>query len=175
MPFRDRRQAGRELAARLRVRPEKGALPYPAVLALPRGGVAMARAVAEALDAPLDVLVTRSIGVPFPEEVGVDAPGGEDPLLFDLVERERAEAHRREERYRRGCPVPDLTGHTAIVVGDGLATGSTARAAVRCPRAWSSRCRCVRRIRPTCCAARPTTCSACVGQTRATRTRTSSS
>lgn len=147
MQFQDRQQAGRELAARLRIQQEKGALPDPVVLALPRGGVAVAQEVARALGAPLDVLVVRKIGAPFQRELGVGAIVGDDEPLFDaraleqlgltqrslapVVERERKELHRRERLYRQGRPAPDLTGRTAIVVDDGLATGSTARAALR--------------------------------------------
>ncbi|MFF4507983.1 phosphoribosyltransferase [Streptomyces sp. NPDC001401] len=147
MQFHDRRQAGRELAERLRIEQEKGVLPHPVVVALPRGGVAVAQEVARALDAPLDVLVVRKIGAPFQEEFGVGAiVGDDDPLLDEaalgqlgltetmlapVVERERNELHRRERLYREGRPAPDLTGRTAIVVDDGLATGSTARAALR--------------------------------------------
>ncbi|MFF9168548.1 MULTISPECIES: phosphoribosyltransferase [unclassified Streptomyces] len=150
MEFRDRTQAGRELAEQLRVRQDKGALPHPLVLALPRGGVPVAREVARALDAPLDVLVARKIGAPFQEELGVGALAGDDPPLFDewalrrmglshddlaaTVERERAELRRREHLYRRGRPALDLAGHTVILVDDGLATGATARAAVRWAR-----------------------------------------
>jgi predicted phosphoribosyltransferase len=150
MQFHDRRQAGRELAERLRILQEKGALPHPVVLALPRGGVAVAREVARALEAPLDVLVVRKIGAPFQEEFGVGAIAGDDPPLFDeealerlglseaslapVVERERKELRRREQRYREGRPAPQLRDHTAIIVDDGLATGVTARAALRAVR-----------------------------------------
>lgn len=150
MQFRDRKQAGQQLAEQLRFRQEKGALPDPVVLALPRGGVAVAQEVARELDAPLDVLVVRKIGAPFQEELGVGAIAGDDEPLFDentleqlglskaalaaTVERERAELHRREQRYREGRPAPDLRGRTVIIVDDGMATGVTARAAVRSVR-----------------------------------------
>ncbi|MET9970098.1 phosphoribosyltransferase family protein [Streptomyces sp. NPDC006356] len=151
MQFRDRKEAGRELAEQLRVRQEKGVLPHPVVLALPRGGVAVAQEVARALEAPLDVLVVRKIGAPFHEEFGVGALAGDGPPLFDeqtlyrlglseadlapVVERERAELRRREERYRQGRPAPRLRDRTAVVVDDGVATGSTARVALRAVRA----------------------------------------
>ncbi|GGP42361.1 phosphoribosyltransferase [Streptomyces calvus] len=151
MLFRDRREAGRELAARLRQRQDEGALPDPVVLALPRGGVAVAAEVARALDAPLDVLVVRKVGAPFHEEFGVGAMAGDGVPVFDaeslrrlglteddlapVVERERTELRRREQLYRRGRTAPDLRNRTVIVVDDGLATGSTARAALRALRA----------------------------------------
>ncbi|MGY3205799.1 phosphoribosyltransferase [Streptomyces sp. TE5632] len=147
MLFRDRREAGRELAERLRGMQGDGALPEAVVLALPRGGVPVAHEVAEVLEAPLDVLVVRKIGAPFHREVGVGAMAGDEVPLFDpstlralglseadldsVVERERVELRRREQLYRRGRPAPELRGRTVIVVDDGLATGSTARAALR--------------------------------------------
>ncbi|MBT2450852.1 phosphoribosyltransferase [Streptomyces sp. ISL-43] len=151
MRFLDRRQAGRQLAARLEEVCAAQSWPDPIVLGLPRGGVPVAAEVARALDAPLDVLVVRKIGMPGEPEVGIGAIAGEDPPLFDGralqmlglspddlrsdVARERAELHRREDLYRRGRPAPDLRGRTVILVDDGLATGVTARAALRRVRA----------------------------------------
>ncbi|MCH0565693.1 MULTISPECIES: phosphoribosyltransferase [unclassified Streptomyces] len=150
MRFRDRQEAGRQLAAPLRALYDGGALPRPVVLALPRGGVVVALEVARELRAPLDVLVVRKIGAPFQPELGVGALAGDEPPLYDrqnlqllglseadlapVVERERAELRRRERLYREGRPAADLSGRTAIVVDDGLATGATARAALRAVR-----------------------------------------
>ncbi|MGN9758215.1 phosphoribosyltransferase [Streptomyces sp. SD31] len=150
MQFRDRREAGQELAELLRIRQEKGVLAHPVVLALPRGGVAVAREIARVLQAPLDVLVVRKIGAPHHEEFGVGALAGDGPPLFDdqtlhrlglseadlapVVDRERKELRRREERYRQGRSAPRLRDRTAIVVDDGVATGSTARVALRAVR-----------------------------------------
>ncbi|MEU0675551.1 phosphoribosyltransferase family protein [Streptomyces sp. NPDC006172] len=154
MRFHDRAEAGRILAELLRARHEHGALPDPVVLALPRGGVAVAVEVARALDTPLDVLVVRKIGAPHQEEYGVGAIVGENVLydeaaldrlaltesrLAPVIERERRELQRRERLYRQGRPAPDLRGRTAIVVDDGLATGSTARAALRAVRRLAPR------------------------------------
>ncbi|WP_129305850.1 phosphoribosyltransferase family protein [Streptomyces sp. L2] len=147
MRFRDRAAAGRELAGLLTDLGEQGELHDPVVLALPRGGITVAAPVARALDAPLDVLVVRKIGAPRHQEFAVGALVGDDPPLFDqdtldrlgltrealapLVERERCELRRRERRYRGERPPPELGGRTVVVVDDGLATGATARAALR--------------------------------------------
>ncbi|WP_069817042.1 phosphoribosyltransferase [Streptomyces sp. TP-A0874] len=144
MRFRDRRQAGQELADRLRE--ERGRLPDPVVLGLPRGGVPVADEVARALGAPLDVLVSRKIGAPFNPEFGVGAVAGEQPPIYDersiaalglstdqlaaAAEEERAEVRRREALYRRGREAPELRERSVVVVDDGLATGITARAAL---------------------------------------------
>ncbi|MET8178051.1 phosphoribosyltransferase [Streptomyces sp. NPDC005336] len=150
MRFHDRREAGRRLARRLCEPTHNGRLRNPVVLALPRGGAPVAGEVAQALHAPLDVLVARKIGAPFNPELGVGALAGEDPPLYDEralevlgltpgqlashVERERAELHRHEQLYRRGRPPSDVRNRTVIVVDDGLATGVTARVALRTVR-----------------------------------------
>ena len=150
-PFRDRADAGRQLAARLAV--HRGETPV--VLALPRGGVPVAFEVARALDAPLDVLVARKLGAPFNPEyaLGAVAEGGAlvlDPEavteagttpaeLDDLVRRETAELARRVHAYREDRPLPEVAGRTAILVDDGIATGRTALAAVRALRALGPR------------------------------------
>ncbi|NUO99292.1 MAG: phosphoribosyltransferase [Nonomuraea sp.] len=139
--FADRAEAGELLAERL-----TGAHD-PVVLALPRGGVAVALPVVRRLGGVLDVLVTRKIGYPSMPELGVGAiaEGGEpvfdltllDRLgltpesVADVVERERRELARRVETYRGDRPLPRLAGREVIVVDDGLATGVTARAALR--------------------------------------------
>jgi putative phosphoribosyl transferase len=147
--FADRRSAGRLLAARLSrlADREAGGTGEFLVLALPRGGVPVAREVADALTAPLDVLVTRKIGYPPQPELGVGAiaEGGEPvyddellarlglsrPALRPAAGRERAELARRVRAYRGGRTPPDVTGRAVILVDDGMATGVTARAALR--------------------------------------------
>ncbi|MDO0932916.1 phosphoribosyltransferase family protein [Streptomyces sp. DG2A-72] len=147
MRFRDRRDAGQELAGRLMEWAAGGDLVDPVVLALPRGGVPVAAEVARALKAPLDVLVARKIGVPGHPETGIGAIVADDPPLFDRrsldmlgltedrlapdVARERTEPHRREQRYRGDRPRPELEDRAVILIDDGLATGATARAALR--------------------------------------------
>jgi predicted phosphoribosyltransferase len=143
MLFRDRSDAGRLLAARLLAYAGR---PDVIVLALPRGGVPVGAEVARALRAPLDVFLVRKLGLPGQEELamGAIATGGVrvvndevvrrlriGPDVIDAVSRqELQELRRREHRYRGDRPAPDVRGRTVILVDDGLATGSTMRAAV---------------------------------------------
>jgi len=144
--FIDRSAAGVQLAAAIRrLKPR----PPLSVLGLPRGGVTVAFEVARILKAPLDVLVVRKIGMPGQREfaIGAIAWGGivmRDPAAArfgpderafeELVRHERHELERREHLYRGGLPSLDLHGTTAVLVDDGLATGSTMLAAVRAAR-----------------------------------------
>jgi putative phosphoribosyl transferase len=137
--FRDRRDAGVQLAERLRPL----ALEDPVVLALPRGGVPVAAVVAEDLGATLDVLVARKVGAPGHEELGIGAVAEEGPVVRSVVadqlgvgptafaglaERARAEVDRRVARYRGDRPLPPVAGRDVVLVDDGLATGVTAEA-----------------------------------------------
>lgn len=147
MVFRDRTDAGRQLAVLLRHLRSEPAV----VLGLPRGGVPVAFEVARALAAPLDVIVVRKLGVPFQPELGMGAVGedGVEILNHEVIssagvspddvarveEQERAEVARRARRYRGGRPRQPLDGRVAVVVDDGIATGSTARAAGQIARA----------------------------------------
>jgi putative phosphoribosyl transferase len=146
LPFRDRRDAGRVLAGKLRDFQNKDV----AVLALPRGGVPVGFEVAEFINAPLDVFLVRKLGVPGHEELalGAIASGGIRVLNHDVVnmtgldeqaidaiaEREQKELERRERAYRDGRPPVDVEGRVAILVDDGLATGATMLAAARAVR-----------------------------------------
>src|ERR1700687_2200903 len=145
--FRDRREAGRLLAAKLTAYANR---PDVIVLALPRGGVPVAYEVARGLGTPLDVFVVRKLGVPGYEELamGAIATGGVRVLNDQLVERlgigeqtieaiaarERQELERRERLYRGDRPPPDVRGRTVILVDDGLATGATMYAAIEALR-----------------------------------------
>lgn len=145
--FADRADAGRQLGQRLQSLRGTDVV----VLGLPRGGVRVAAEVAAALDAPLDVIVVRKLGVPSLPELAMGAIGeggvrivlpetvrrtGVTPEALDAVERrERAELQRRAERFRGDRPRIPLTRRTAVVVDDGIATGSTARAACQVARA----------------------------------------
>jgi putative phosphoribosyl transferase len=147
MIFADRADAGRRLAARLQhLRGERAV-----VLGLPRGGVPVAFEVARALGAPLDVIVVRKLGIPFQPELGMGAVGEDGARVINdevvrvagvsgaelaaVEARERAELERRAKRYRDGRPRQPLAGLVAVVVDDGIATGSTARAACQIARA----------------------------------------
>jgi predicted phosphoribosyltransferase len=148
MRFRDREHAGQVLGERLR---RYAGWENLLVLGLPRGGVPVAFEVARALDAPLDVFVVRKLGLPGHEELamGALASGGVRVLNEDLVERlgiddetiaraaaaEAAELERRERAYRGDRGPVQAAGRTVILVDDGLATGSTMRAAAYAVRA----------------------------------------
>jgi putative phosphoribosyl transferase len=148
MSFQDRADAGRQLARALAG--YKGQ--QPVVLALPRGGVSVAAEVATALDAPLDVILVRKIGVPFQPELAMGAVvDGDEPLVvrneavirhagigeaaFQAVcDSELAEIERRRQRYLGGRERIEVAGRSAIVIDDGIATGATMRAALRATR-----------------------------------------
>ncbi len=146
--FRDRHDAGRRLAAALGSYAGRGDV---LVLALPRGGVPVGYEVARALGAPLDVMQVRKLGVPGHEELamGAIASGGVRILSEGVVQTlgiperviatvaavEEQELDRRERIYREGRPFPEVRDRTVILVDDGLATGSTMRAAAAALRA----------------------------------------
>ena len=151
MPFADRAEAGRRLAALLGHLSGEDVV----VLGLPRGGVPVATEVARTLGAPLDVILVRKLGVPVQPELALGAigEGGVRIINPDVVEvtgvtdaeiamveaRERAELERRARRYRGGRPQLPLAGRIAVIVDDGIATGATARAACQVARAHGAR------------------------------------
>jgi putative phosphoribosyl transferase len=148
MKFADRGEAGRQLADKL-VHLKDG---QPVVLGLPRGGVAVGFEIARALDAPLGIVLVRKIGVPWQPELALGAvtDGAEHQTFIDRVlaaslevpesyieeetARQLQEIERRRDAYCEGRQAPDITGHTAIVVDDGIATGATMRVALQAVR-----------------------------------------
>jgi putative phosphoribosyl transferase len=148
MKFADREAAGRLLATKLVHLKDS----RPVVLALPRGGVAVGFEIARALDAPLDIVLVRKIGVPWQPELAVGAvTDGASPETFidrnlmrtlDIPEsyvqeetaRQLDEIERRRKSYCAGRPAAEVGGHTAIVVDDGIATGATMRVALQAVR-----------------------------------------
>lgn len=148
--FRDRSDAGQRLAPALARYAGRSDV---VVLALPRGGVPVGYEVAHALRVPLDVFIVRKLGVPWHEELAmgaiatggvrlinqtvVDALGVTDDDIARVAAQEQVELERRERQYRGDRQVPDITGRTVLLVDDGLATGSTMRAAVEALRAES--------------------------------------
>lgn len=149
LPFASRAEAGAALAERLLALHLSGPI---VVLALPRGGVPVAAVVARALDAPLDLVLVRKIGAPWQPELAVAAVVEGDPpqiVIDEAVQqavgvdaqyiraqagRELIEIARRREVYLKGRPVAEVAGRTAIVVDDGIATGTTMRAALKALR-----------------------------------------
>ena len=143
--FKDRVDAGQQLATAV----VRLGLVDPVVLALPRGGVPVAAEVARALHAPLDLLIVRKIGAPGQPELAVAAMAEGEPPTVVIDERtsqvtegdhayikrevrtQRAEIERRCQAYRRGCARLDVAGKTVVVVDDGIATGTTVRAALK--------------------------------------------
>jgi putative phosphoribosyl transferase len=148
MSFKDRSDAGRQLAAALASYKDQ----QPVILALPRGGVPVAAEVAAALKAPLDLILVRKIGVPFQPELAMGAvvdggapiivrnedvirlAGIEEAEFKVICDNELAEIERRRQRYLGSRERVDVAGRTAIVIDDGVATGATTRAALRATR-----------------------------------------
>jgi len=151
-PFRDREDAGRQLAERLvRYRDDD-----PVIFALPRGGVPVGYEIARTLEAPLDVFIARKLGAPDQPELGIGAVAQDgarvlnEPIVKEIgvseeyIERvaaeETAEAERRLKLFRGDRPEPEVRERTVILVDDGIATGVTTRAAMEALRRREPRC-----------------------------------
>lgn len=144
IPFRNRRQAGQMLAKKLQTLADS---PDTIILALPRGGVPVAFEVATTLNLPMDVLIVRKLGLPGYEELalGAIASGSAivlnkelvqqlrigDELIEEIARREERELERRDRSYRGDKPFPNLQDRNVILIDDGIATGSTMRAAIQ--------------------------------------------
>lgn len=144
--FQDRKEAGRKLGKILK----KLKLENPIVLAIPRGGVVIGFEVAKILKAPLDVIIARKIGVPSQPELGMGAVAEEGVEILDkeliksllipkhlvneVIVKEKAEIERRKDLYRENKPIINLTDRVVILVDDGLATGVSAKAAIKSVR-----------------------------------------
>jgi putative phosphoribosyl transferase len=149
--FADRRDAGRQLAAELTSLAGERVV----VVALPRGGVPVAREIAEALDAPLEILAVRKLGAPHNPEYGIGAVAEDGTCVIDaeavgglgisngeleaIVAAESAELTRRVAAYRGERPPPDLEGRTVVIVDDGVATGLTDLTGLRAARRMGPR------------------------------------
>jgi putative phosphoribosyl transferase len=151
MPFKDRADAGRKLARALACYKDE----QPVLLALPRGGVSVAAEVAAVLEAPLDLILVRKIGVPIQPELAMGAVvDGAAPIIVRneevieladidestfkaICDSELAEIERRRKRYLGNRQRAEISGRTAIVIDDGIATGATIRAALRASRMHS--------------------------------------
>lgn len=143
MIFKNRKQAGEQLAQQLKKHQGKSTI----VLAIPRGGVVVGREVAQALDCPLDVIIPRKLGAPGNSEFGIGAIGPYNQIFLDEdvigqyqiskeyinaeIGRQGLEMERRERVYRGGKPPLILKDKTVVLVDDGIATGATTRAAIR--------------------------------------------
>ncbi len=150
-PFADRREAGRRLAEQLLPLADE----HPIVVALPRGGVPVAKEIATALGAPLEILAVRKLGAPHNPEFGIGAVAEDGSCLIDtgsveklgiakgaldsIIARETAELRRRVSAYRGERPPLELEGRTVIVVDDGIATGVTDTTALRAVRRQNPR------------------------------------
>jgi putative phosphoribosyl transferase len=148
VPFKDRSDAGRQLAAALAEYKDQ----QPVILALPRGGVPVAAEIATAFNAPLDLVLVRKIGVPFQPELAMGAVVDGDPPLIvrnqsvirlagvdeadfkAICDHELAEIKRRRRRYLGRRERAEIAGRTTLVIDDGIATGATTRAALRATR-----------------------------------------
>jgi predicted phosphoribosyltransferase len=142
-PFENRQEAGRALATQLT---RYKAQPNTIILALPRGGVPVAYEIAKTLTLPLDIFLVRKLGVPWHEELAMGAIADNDIVVLNddlidelgirqdeiqaVIDKEKKELHRRNQYYRQGKPLPDLHQKQIILVDDGIATGSTIKAAI---------------------------------------------